>query len=81
MYICVIIKTITFKSSIMKTTDNTIGKKINGNEEYSLNIENKNGDSRVYYGKTKKEATKNFRDQYPYFTKNIISKDWNIEKI
>lgn len=64
----------------MKTIDNTNGQRPNQNEEYCLTVEHNNGDRHVYYGKTKKEANRNFKLKYPYFTKNIISKEWGIEE-
>lgn len=63
----------------MNTIDNTNGRKPNTNEEFALNVEHENGERHVYYGNTKKEANKNLKNKYPYFTKNIVSKEWEIE--
>ncbi len=63
----------------MTTIDNTNGQTPNENQEFLLTVENKNGERHGFYGNSKKEANKNLISKYPYQTKNIISKEWEIE--
>ena len=64
----------------MKTIDNTNKQRPNKNQEFCLTVKNNSGDEYVYYGFTKKEALRNFKNKN-YNFKNIVSKEWAIENI
>lgn len=63
----------------MKTIDNTNGSRPNKNQEYCLTVEFNNGERYSYYGDTKKEATKSFKNKWSNF-KGFVKKEWDLEE-
>lgn len=61
----------------MKTLDLTNGKKPTSDQEISLTVEFKSGTRYVFYGSTKKEATKKYIQKFGDF-KGIVKKEWQI---
>lgn len=64
----------------MKTSNNTNGATLNKNERFALTVQHENGERHVYYGDSKKAASRNFNNNYPYYTKNVVRKEWDIEE-
>lgn len=62
----------------MKTIDKTNGKRPGEDEKFYLTVEFHNGVRYYYSGKTKKEATANFKKKWGSF-RGFVKKEWEIE--
>jgi len=62
----------------MEFTNNTVGRKLNKGESFSINIQTRHNDNFVYQGVTIKEANYNMRNMFRYKKSSILTKTIDI---